>query len=429
MDNNENRKTQVKNKITHKLHRVGQYVVSFLKWVFIALITGAIGGAIGGAFRFCVDYVTKVRTAHGFLIFFLPLAGLFIIFLYRITKLKKDADTNLIINSIRSDEKVPMRLAPVIFVSTVVTHLFGGSAGREGAALQLGGCIGEQVGSLFKLDEKDMHICMLCGMSGLFAALFGTPLTATIFAMEVISVGIFYYSSFVPCLVSSLVSYSITKLMGLQPVVYKLDAAIEVDMWNVIKVAFIGIGCAVVGIVFCLALRWSNKLSAKLIKNEYLRVFVGGVIIVLLSLLLGTRYNGIGEDVIHSALSYGDVYWYDPFFKILFTAVTIGFGFKGGEIIPTLFIGATFGCVVGSFMGLDPAFAAAVGMVALFCAVVNCPMASLALSVELFSGGSIVLFAVALAVSFMLSGYYGLYSGQKIIYSKRRARFVDRNAK
>lgn len=420
---------KVKHKVLHKTKRVWQYIFSFLKWVFIALITGAIGGGIGGLFRFCVDIASKVRHAHEFLILFLPLGGLFIVFLYHITKLSENADTNLVIKSIRSDERVPMLLAPVIFVSTVITHLLGGSAGREGAALQLGGCIGEQVGDLFKLDEKDMHICVLCGMSGLFSALFGTPLTATIFAMEVISVGIFYYSAFVPCLVSSLVSVSITALMGLEPVHFALNNVPQVDMWSVIKVGFVGVGCAVMGILFCLTLRVSHKYSAKFIKNDYLRVVVGGLLIIGLTALMGTRYNGIGEDVIHSAFQYGDINWYDPFMKILFTAITIGFGFKGGEIIPTLFIGATFGYVVGGAIGLDPAFAAAVAMVALFCAVVNCPMASLALSVELFSGGSIILFAVSLAVSFMLSGYYGLYSGQKIVYSKRRARFVDRNAK
>lgn len=421
--------SSVKDKVKHKLHRVWQYVVSFLKWVFIALITGAIGGAIGGLFRFCVDIATQTRNTYDLLIYFLPLAGIIIVFLYRLAKLSNDADTNLVIASVRSENRVPVILAPVIFLSTVITHLFGGSAGREGAALQLGGCIGEQVGDLFKLDEKDMHICVLCGMSGLFSALFGTPLTATIFAMEVISVGVFYYSAFVPCIVSSLVSFSVTLMMGLKPVSYTLSNVPRVDMWSVIKVGFVGVGCAVVGIVFCLVLRVSHKYSEKYIKNAYLRVIVGGVLIVLLTMLLGTRYNGIGEGVIRSAFSYGDIRWYDPFLKILFTAITIGFGFKGGEIIPTMFIGATFGYVAGSFIGLDPTFSAAVGMVALFCAVVNCPMASLALSVELFSGGSIILFAVALAVSFMLSGYYGLYHGQKIIYSKRRARFVDRNAK
>ncbi|MBR2715266.1 MAG: chloride channel protein, partial [Ruminococcus sp.] len=246
---------------------------------------------------------------------------------------------------------------------------------------------------------------------------------------EVISVGIFYYSAFVPCLVSSLISIYITNLMGLEGNVYVLRNVPTIEMSTVIRVALLGVLCALVGILFCLMLRWSHKLSAKIFKNEYLRIAVGGVLIIALTALLGDRYNGIGENVIHSAFEYGDVYWYDPLMKILFTAITIGFGFKGGEIIPTIFIGSTLGYVAGAVLGLDPAFSAAVCVVALFCAVVNCPMASLALSVELFSGGSIILFAVALSISFMLSGYYGLYSGQKIIYSKRRARFVDRNAK
>lgn len=420
---------KVKEKILHKSHRVLQYIVAFLKWVFIALITGSIGGAIGGIFRFCVDFVTDIRGNNEYLIFFLPIGGIAIVFLYRITKLSQKIDTNTVIESIRSDKKVPVILAPVIFFSTVVTHLFGGSAGREGAALQVGGCIGEQVGYLFNLDEKDMHICVLCGMSGLFSALFGTPLTATIFAMEVISVGIFYYSALVPCLISSIVSCFITRLMGLQPVVFELPVLSTIDMWTFIKAGVIGICCAVLSIVFCLALRCAKKYSAKFIKNEYLRIVVGGVVIVALTLLLGTRYSGIGEDVIHSVMTYGDVYWFDPFLKILLTAITIGFGFKGGEIIPTLFIGATLGAVIAPLLSIDPTLAAAIAMVAMFCAVVNCPIASLVLSVELFSGSNIMLFAVALAVSFMLSGYYGLYSGQKIIYSKRRARFVDRNAK
>ncbi len=421
--------SKVKGKLVYKFHRVMQYVISFMKWVFIALITGAIGGAIGGLFRFCVDVATSVRTTYDFMIYFLPLAGLVIVFLYKITKLSKEADTNLVIKSVRSDTKVPLLLAPVIFLSTVLTHLFGGSAGREGAALQLGGCIGEQVGDLFHLDEKDLHICVLCGMSGLFSALFSTPVTATIFAMEVISVGIFYYSAFVPCIVSSIVAVSITKLMGLEPMMYVLKNVPEVTMWSVITAAVVGLTCAIVGMVFCLGLRYAHKFAEKFLKNEYLRIFCGGVIIVLLTLVVGTRYNGIGSDVIHAALSYGDINWYDALLKILFTAITIGFGFKGGEIIPTLFIGATLGYVVGNFIGIDPAFSAALGMVALFCAVVNCPMASFALSVELFSGGNILLFAVAISIAFMLSGYYGLYSGQKIVYSKRRARFVDRNAK
>ncbi|MBQ3417082.1 MAG: chloride channel protein [Ruminococcus sp.] len=418
----------IKSVVKHDSKRTSQYILSFFKWVLIAAVTGVIGGGIGTAFRYAIDYVTAFRMEHSFLVYLLPLGGMIIAFLYRVTKLSGHADTNLIISSVRTDEKIPILLAPVIFLSTVITHLFGGSAGREGAALQLGGCIGSFIGRTVKLNEKEMPIAVMCGMSGLFCALFGTPLTAALFAMEVISVGIIYYSAFVPCLVSSLSAFGITYLLGLSPMNFILTEIPAMTLVNFLLIAVLGVGCALVSIVFCLALKWTHKLAAKYFKNEYLRVAVGGTAIALLTLLVGTRYSGTGGLVIFSAIESGEALPYDFALKIIFTALTIGFGYKGGEIIPTFFIGATFGVVVGSLIGLPPQFAAAAGLVSLFCAVVNCPIASLALSVELFGGAGIIFFGVSVAISYMLSGYYSLYSGQKIMYSKRRARFINKNA-
>ena len=170
-----------KQTLRHDAMRVKQYILSFLKWTLIAVVTGVIGGVLGTGFRIAISYVTDIRLDHPWLCYLLPAGGVAIAFLYRVTKLSGHADTNLIINSVRTDEKVPILLAPVIFLSTVITHLFGGSAGREGAALQLGGCIGSFIGRVVRLGEKDMHIAVMCGMSGLFSALFGTPLTATVF--------------------------------------------------------------------------------------------------------------------------------------------------------------------------------------------------------------------------------------------------------
>lgn len=418
-----------KETVQHDSKRVKDYIVSFFKWVLIAAVTGIIGGGVGALFRYAIDYVTSLRSEYTFLYYLLPLGGVIIAFLYRVTKLSGHADTNLIINSVRTDDKLPLMLMPVIFISTVLTHLFGGSAGREGAALQLGGCIGSGIGRLVRLNEKDMHIAVMCGMSGLFCALFGTPLTAAIFAMEVISVGIIYYSAFVPCIVSSLSAFSVTGLLGLSPVSYQLTVIPQLNFVNLLLTAVIGIGCAVVSIAFCLSLKWTHKLAAKFLKNEYLRTAVGGTIVVLLTLPIGTRYSGTGGMVIFSAITEGYALPYDFVLKIAFTALTIGFGYKGGEIIPTFFIGSTFGVLTGSLLGLPPQFAAALGLVSLFCAVVNCPIASLILSVELFGGAGILFFGVSVAISYMLSGYYSLYSGQKIMYSKRRARYINKNAK
>ena len=420
---------QFKNTMKHDATRVRQYIVSFLKWTLIALVTGGIGGGLGAGFRYAVTYVTEFRTANPWMCYLLPVGGVIIAFLYRVTKLSGHADTNLIINSVREEGKVPILLAPVIFLSTVITHLFGGSAGREGAALQLGGCIGSFIGRGVKLNEKDMHLAVMCGMSGLFSALFGTPLTAAIFAMEVISVGVMYYSSFVPCMVSALTAFWITGLSGLKPTVFTLSKIPSLEITNVLLTAVIGIGCALVSIAFCLALEHTHKLAAKYLKNEYLRLLIGGTVIVVMTFFIGRRYSGAGTDTISRTLAGDAVLPYDFILKIIFTAITIGFGYKGGEIIPTIFIGATFGSLVGGLIGLPPAFSAAVGMIALFCAVVNCPIASIILSVEMFGSEGLVLFAVAVCISFMLSGYYGLYTGQKIIYSKRRTRFINRNVK
>ena len=420
---------QIKSTLRHDATRVKQYIISFFKWTLIALITGGIGGGLGAGFRYAVTYATEFREQNAWMCYLLPAGGVVIAFLYRVTKLSGHADTNLIINSVREEGKVPILLAPVIFLSTVITHLFGGSAGREGAALQLGGCIGSAIGRLVKLGEKDMHLAVMCGMSGLFSALFGTPLTATVFAMEVISVGIIYYSAFLPCIVSALTAYGITLLCGLTPTAFRPVDVPALSVPTILLVAVIGIAAAVVSMAFCITLEQVHKLAARFFKNEYLRVIVGGSAIALLTLIVGTRWNGIGGGVIAAAVIDGKALPYDFLMKMLFTAVTIGFGYKGGEIIPTFFIGATMGAVLGGWIGLPPAFAAAIGLIALFCGVVNCPIASIILSIELFGSEGLLFFAVAICLSYMLSGYYGLYSGQKIMYSKRRARYVNRNAK
>ena len=398
--------------------------------MLIAFITGAVGGLVGSAFDKSVELVTGLNTHNSWLLYLLPLGGVAIVLLYHISKIPDETGTNHVIDSIRSDKDVPLLLAPLIFISTVITHLFGGSAGREGAALQLGGSIGSQVGKILRLDEKDMHLVIMCGMSGVFASLFGTPLTAALFAMEVISVGVIYYSGIVPCIVSSLTAYGVSVLFGIPPIRFDLKTVPGLSVENILRVAGLAALCAVVSILFCLAMKGTEKFFKKFLKNQYLRIIAGGAAIILLTLLIGTRdYNGIGIGVIDSAILGGAARPEAFVLKIVFTAITIGAGFKGGEIVPTLFIGATFGCVAGGLLGLDPGFAAAVGLVALFCGVVNCPIASFILSIELFGAQGMALFAVACAVSYMLSGYYGLYSSQKIMYSKLKAEFININTK
>ncbi|MCR4615516.1 MAG: chloride channel protein [Clostridiales bacterium] len=406
--------------IEHGFKTAVRFVLTFLTWIIIAAVTGAVGGVVGSLFHKSVEQVTVLREKHDFLIFLLPLGGLVIAGLYKLCKRSDDTGTNQIFNSVREDGKVSFWVAPLIFISTVITHLFGGSAGREGAALQLGGTIGSKIGGLFRLDKKDQSMVVMCGMSGVFSALFGTPLTATFFAIEVISVGSLYYAAIIPCLASALTAYWISRLFGIEPVKFALSDIPVLSWPNIGRVIVLGVGCAVVSIIFCFTIHKTEHYMKKLFKNTFIRAFVGGLVVVGLTLLVGNRdYNGSGMNIISDAIS-GKCVPYAFLLKIIFTAVTIGAGYKGGEIVPTFFAGSTLGCFLGNAVGLPAGFGAAVGLTALFCGVVNSPISSIILSIELFGSQGLLLFAIACGVSYMLSGYYGLYSSQKIVYSKLR---------
>ena len=409
------------------IDHMGPYAAALLKWIVVGGLVGGVGGVVGALFHLGVNYATSVRLAHPWVLYLLPLGGLVIAGLYRLCKLEGKG-TNAVIESVHFGSDVPVLLVPLIFVSTVITHLCGGSAGREGAALQIGGGIGYHTGRLLHLGEKDLPLATLCGMSGVFSALFGTPLTATVFALEVISVGVLYYAGLVPCITAAMTGYLISLLLGVPPTRFTV-AMPALDAWTMLLVLVLAILCALVSILFCRGLHITEHLAARLVKNSYLRAAAGGVVIIALTLLLGTTdYNGAGMDVIQRALN-GQANGWAWLLKLLFTAITIGCGFKGGEVVPSFFVGAAFGCWVGTLLGLPPAFAAAIGLVAVFCGAVNCPIASVVLSVEMFGAEGMLYFAMACAISYVLSGYCGLYSSQTILYSKLRAEFINVHTK
>ncbi|MCH5209833.1 MAG: chloride channel protein [Oscillospiraceae bacterium] len=420
----------IKEIIIQKLKSAFNYLTVFLKWGFIAVIIGGVGGVVGALFHASVLHANELFSKYDKLILLLPFGGLLIVAIYKKCKMLGNKGTDSILASIRSDEGVPFCLAPLIFISTVITHLLGGSAGREGAALQLGGSIGSSIGKLFRLDSKDMHMVIMCGMSAVFSALFGTPITAAFFALGVTSVGIMYYSGLVPCLMSSLTAYIITTMIGIKPTHFIILGIPSVSAMNILKTILIAALCAELSIIFCTVMHYTARYLKIWFKNPYLRIFIGGIIIIALTYLLGTRdYNGSGMNIIERAVTLGRANGWDWVLKIVFTAVTIGAGYKGGEIVPTFFIGATFGCFIAGLIGISPGFGAALGMISMFCGVLNCPVASIILSIEIFGAQGFILFAVATGVSYMLSGYYGLYGSQKIVYSKLRDEYINADTK
>ena len=409
---------KVKERITH----YSLYVTALLKWLAVGALVGGVGGFVGALFHLGVDCATNVRLAHPWILYLLPLGGVVIALLYRLCRLE-GAGTNAVIESVHFGKKIPTLLVPLIFVSTVITHLCGGSAGREGAALQIGGGIGYRAGTLLHLGEKDLPLATLCGMSGVFAALFGTPLTATVFALEVISVGVLYYAGLVPCITAAMAAFGVSALMGVEPTRFAV-AMPPVTLETMVPVVALAILCAVVSILFCKGLHWTERLLDRGFRSPWVRVLAGSVLLIGMSLLTNGDYNGAGMDVIARALA-GEANGWAWLLKILFTAVTIGCGFKGGEVVPSFFVGAAFGCFMGGLLGLPAGFGGAIGLVAVFCGAVNCPVASVLLSVELFGSAGAPYFAVACALSYLLSGYCGLYSSQTILYSKLRAEFIN----
>lgn len=404
-------------------------LVSFLRWVLMAGVLGGGIGVVSVLFHHGIELAAELRAEHPWVLLFLPVAGAAIVMLYRVCGMAQDRGTNQILACVRGAQPVRFRMAPLIFVSTILTHLVGGSAGREGAALQLGGSLGDRLGRMLRLDEKDQRILVMCGMSAAFSGLFGTPLTAAVFSLEVVSVGVMYHAALVPCLCASLVSLEVAKLLGAPTAGYTLSAVPETGLLSLGQAAVLGVLCALVSVLFCRVVHAAPKLYNKLPIHPALRGALGGVLVLALTILVGGQdYNGAGSHVILRAVEQGQAVPWAFLLKILFTAVTLGAGFRGGEIVPVLFTGATFGCTVAPVLGMDPAFGAALGMAALFCGATNCPMASVLLSVELFGGQGLPLFALACAVAYMTSGYHGLYGEQKIMYSKFRTEWVGKNA-
>lgn len=409
------------------IERAGHYLYMFSKFTILSVSVGVVVGAVSTLFIHALLFVTDFRISNPWIIWFLPFAGILIIFLYHSTNTKDPRGTNLIIEAVRSEDRVPAKMAPLIFISTILTHLFGGSAGREGAALQLGGSLGQLIGDFCNINEEKKHILVMCGMSAAFSAMFGTPVASTIFSLELARIGVMYYSALVPCTISSIIAFVISESSGIAPERFHIHE-LPFSAMTAVKVIILAVLCAGLSILFCYILHNSNHIAKRFIPNQYLRVSFGGLLIILMVHIFDSHdYLGAGIDIIDGALE-GSVIPEAFFLKLLFTSVTLGCGFKGGEIIPALFVGATFGCAVSVLIGLDPSLAAGIGMMAVFCGVTNCPITSLFLAFELFGFVSPSMFLLGIAISYMLSGYYSLYSSQHIVHSKTQPIVINRNA-
>ena len=412
--------------LSHSLQSAKRPARVLVLWLVLAAAVGLVCGGVGTAFHLSVEAVTELRGEHGWILWLLPLAGLVIVALYKGTRCE-GMGTNNVIRAVQSGEAVSPLLVPAIFLGTVLTHLCGGSAGREGAALQMGGSIGYNVGRLFRLSDHDRRTATVCGMAAFFSALFGTPLAATLFAMMVEDVGLTFSVAFVPGFLAALVAYGVSLACGISPTRFALADAPALTADAVLKVMVLGAACAVVSRLFCGLLHFTEHELPKRLPNPWVRAAVGGMAVVALSYLMGVgRYNGAGMGVIAAAVEQGEALPWDFLCKALLTAVTLASGFKGGEVVPSFYIGATFGCAVGPLLGLPAGFSAAMGLVAVFCGATNTLIPSILMAYELFQGEGLELVALGCGVCYMLSGYHGLYSSQTFVTEKWASEYHEK---
>ena len=388
-----------------KLHHPMQYIKTFSKWTVLGILMGVWGGVCGAIFHHVLHFVTHIRSQNPWLIFLLPLAGLATAAIYSHKKLRRNRGTNEIIEATLEGGEVSLLVAQAIFASTTLTHLFGGSAGREGAALQIGGSTATLWARVLHLKERERRVMTMAGMSAVFAGLFGTPLTATLFCMEFESVGTIFSPALLPCYLAAYTASRVSGLLGVHAEVFPLEIATALEVPVLLRYGVLAVLVSLLGIAMCWVFHNAEHLAKHHLPNPWVRIALGGALITVMTLIAGDqRFNGAGMDMALKAVG-GEADWYSFLAKMLFTAVTLAAGFKGGEIVPTFCVGATFGCV-------------AAGLVGLFCCVTNSPFASIMLGIEMFGGANVYLFAFMCVICFVLSGRSGLYASQILQFSK-----------
>lgn len=388
-------------------------ILYIFKWFLLGILMGIICGTMGTLFAKAVAFVTDVRSNNGFMLYFLLLGGIITVLLYKLLKVTC-VSTDSVIASVNGEKQLDKRIVPAIFGATLISQAFGASVGKEGAALQLGGGIAVTFSQMFNLNKEDTKILTVCGMGALFASLFGTPIGACIFAVEVAFIGKMVLSALFPTLLSCLAASCISKFFGVEGEHFEVLKVPEFSIINILKVIAIIVSAIAIGYVFVKLLHLCEKWFTKAVRNPYLRIALGAVLIIVFSLAVGNNdYNGAGAHIIHKVMNGEQVNSFAFLFKILFTVISVATGFKGGEIVPTFFIGATLGSVMASALGMDMVFAASVGMTAMFCFVTKCPLASFVLASEMFGLKGAVFYLVAVIFSFVPIKNTGLYRSQK----------------
>lgn len=400
-----------------------------LKWTLISLCIGVLIGSATAGFLQSLDWATQFRESHSWIIAFLPICGFGIGLMYHHYGKDVEAGNNILIDTIHEPQKtVPFVMAPLVYVGTIATHFFGGSAGREGTALQMAGAIADQFTKPFKLSVADRKILLIAAVAGGFGSVFGTPLAGAIFALEFLLIGRVRYHAIFPAFISAIVADIVTKLWQTPHTHYHIDVIPSISFSNLLYAIFAGILFGICAALFSKGMHQTSTFFKKMVAYPPLRPLIGGIIIALSVWAIGTtKYIGLGIPTIIESFE-TPLPIYDFAIKIAFTILTLSAGFKGGEVTPLFFIGATLGSALSMFVPLPTALLAGMGFVAVFAGATNTPIACSIMAIELFGVESGVYVAIACVVSYLLSGHSSIYQRQ-IIGEPKHSRFAEDQGK
>lgn len=390
------------------------FLKTLAKWFALGSAVGVLAGTASAVFLVSLAWATDTRIANPMLILLLPLGGFVVGWVYHRFGGSAAQGNNLVIEEVHLNRsRIPLRMAPLILLGTVITHLFGGSAGREGTAIQMGASLADNLRRLLHLSPDDRRLMLMAGISGGFGSVFGTPAAGFVFGMEVQSVGRIRYEGIIPCLVAAVVGDLVTRAWGVGHSQYPLLAHVEIEPVLLLKVVAAGVVFGLTSILFVELTHTVKRLQSRFVAYPPLRPLIGGLIILALVLVTGTSdYLGLSLPLIQQTMNGAGVVTFAFLLKLVFTAVTLGSGYLGGEVTPLFVIGATLGYTLGVVLGVDPAFMAAIGFVAVFAGASNTPLACSLMALELFGGGSAIYIIVGCVIAYLASGHRGIYVTQ-----------------
>lgn len=397
-----------------------ELIKEILKWIALSILMAIPIGIIVGLYNSILKLANDYRKEHEYLIYLLPIAGVIITFMYLHTKRNSYSGENLLKSEVQSAAKdIPFYMTFVVFLGSLLTTLCGGSAGKEGSAIAMGGTLGDFISKKLKLSDQEQRTLIICGVGSAFGVIYDVPFAGAILGMELVLKGNFHYEALIPAFLTNVVANEVSLYIGNKEINYPNLSLGNLDISMIFKLILLGIIFGIAGFIFNFVLDNSSKVYNLFTKNPYYKALLGGSITIILFLIVGDDYNGLGQSFINNAFK-SEVSIMDSLWKLLFTAVALGSVFQGGRGNPTFFVGASLGSALSGIFNMPIESCAALGMIGVFCSATSLPITAMAISVEYFGGGEMVAIIIVMTISYIISGFYDVFTKNKLSKGKEK---------